>query len=54
MQKEQQIGETDDEENEEPNFETLIEKDTILALFTDDKNADYYLHVLKAVSHRKF
>ena len=27
---------------------TLIEKDTILALFTDDKNADYYL--LKAVS----
>ena len=48
MQKEQQIGETDDEENEEPDFETLIEKDTILALFTDDKNADYYL--LKAVS----
>ena len=48
MQKEQQIGETDDEENEEPDFETLIEKDAILALFTDNKNADYYL--LKAVS----
>jgi hypothetical protein len=40
MQKERQIGETEDEKNEELDFETLIEKDTILALFIDDKNAD--------------
>ena len=35
--------ETEDEENEELDSETLIEKQTILALFTDDKNDDYYL-----------
>ena len=40
MQKERQIGETEDEKNEELDFETLIEKDTILALFIDDKNTD--------------
>ena len=40
MQKERQIGETEDEKNEELDFETLNEKDTILPLFIDDKNAD--------------
>jgi hypothetical protein len=40
MQKERQIGETEDEKNEELDFETLIEKDTIMALFIDDKNTD--------------
>jgi len=38
-----QFTETADEENEEFDSETLIEKQTILALFTDDKNDDYYL-----------
>ena len=37
MQKERQIGETEDEKNEELDFETLNEKDTILPLFIDDK-----------------
>jgi hypothetical protein len=36
-----QFTETEDEENEELDSETLIEKQTILALFTDDKNDDY-------------
>ena len=38
-----QFTETEDEENEELDSETLIGKQTILALFTDDKNDDYYL-----------
>ena len=47
-----QHTETEDGENEEVDFETQIEKDTILTSFTDDKTADQYL--LKAVSVPKF
>jgi hypothetical protein len=42
------LTETEDGENEELDFETYIENDTILAPFTDDKTADYYL--LKVLS----